>query len=302
MEQNKTTQRSIGLIAISLFLLLIAIGYGYWLNLSQIDRLTEQVAHLNTELDETKTALQGSIRDTQLSFIEALDEERLVIDSVKRELGGVEETVGSITGSVSTLEKLTQTDQRLLQKYSRVFFLNEHYHPARLVEIPDRYNLNSNRSLRFHTQAWPYLEELLEAAWRNNLELYVVSGFRSFNEQTNIKDNYVTTYGAGTANQFSADQGYSEHQLGTAIDFSTASLGGGLTGFQNTEAYYWLKNNAHRYGFILSYPEGNEHYIYEPWHWRFVGVKLATDLHQAEDYFYDWEQHEIDEYLIYLFD
>ncbi len=63
-----------------------------------------------------------------------------------------------------------------------------------------------------------------------------------------------------------------------------------------------MLDNAHRYGFILSYPEGNEFYIFEPWHWRFVGEDLARDLDRADAHFYDWEQREIDKYLLTIFD
>ncbi len=108
-------------------------------------------------------------------------------------------------------------------------------------------------------------------------------------------------YGAG-ANTFSADQGYSEHQLGTTVDFSSDEIGGGLTDFQNTKAFAWLEENAHRYGFTLSYPEANEYYIYEPWHWRFVGQELADDLYDDGKHFYDYDQRTIDEYLISIFD
>jgi D-alanyl-D-alanine carboxypeptidase len=110
------------------------------------------------------------------------------------------------------------------------------------------------------------------------------------------------TYGAGTANQFSADQGYSEHQLGTTVDFTTSSVGATFSGFEDTESYRWLRDEAHRYGFVLSYPPNNSYYQFEPWHWRFVGVDLAQDLHQDDTYFYDLDQREINEYLITLFD
>jgi D-alanyl-D-alanine carboxypeptidase len=110
------------------------------------------------------------------------------------------------------------------------------------------------------------------------------------------------TYGSG-ANAFSADQGYSEHQLGTTFDFTTEGIGGGLvTSFENTPAFAWLKDNAHKYGFTLSYPKDNAYYVYEPWHWRFVGEDLAEDLHEAGKTFYDWDQREIDKYLIKIFD
>jgi len=110
------------------------------------------------------------------------------------------------------------------------------------------------------------------------------------------------TYGAGTANSFSADQGYSEHQLGTAIDFISSGQGGVLDGFDNTAAYQWMQANAYKYGFILSYPKDNGYYEYEPWHWRFVGVKLATDLHNQGKNFYDLDQRVIDNYLTTVFD
>jgi len=109
------------------------------------------------------------------------------------------------------------------------------------------------------------------------------------------------TYGSG-ANQFSADQGYSEHQLGTSVDFTIPANGAMFSKFESDPAYSWLVENAHKYGFTLSYPKGNAYYKFEPWHWRFVGVALATHLHNENKYFYDLVQREIDVYLIKLFD
>jgi D-alanyl-D-alanine carboxypeptidase len=142
---------------------------------------------------------------------------------------------------------------------------------------------------------------MLAAAKRDGIDLTIVSAYRSFETQAELKGAYLQSYGSG-ANTFSADQGYSEHQLGTAVDFSTPDLGGTLGGFGDSEAYTWLKANAHKYGFVLSYPEGNSYYVYEPWHWRFVGEDLASDLKRDGAYFYDWDQRKIDEYLIKIFD
>lgn len=76
------------------------------------------------------------------------------------------------------------------------------------------------------------MEDLLEDAKDDDAELYVKSAYRSFEEQSALKSAYSVTYGAGMANQFSADQGYSEHQLGTTVDFITKGLGGKLEGFE----------------------------------------------------------------------
>nr|MBP9757535.1 M15 family metallopeptidase [Candidatus Paceibacterota bacterium] len=124
------------------------------------------------------------------------------------------------------------------------------------------------------------------------------SAYRSFDTQETLKEGYKVRYGAGTANSFSADQGYSEHQLGTTLDFTMPELGTGLVGFDKTPGFPWLKDHAHEYGFILSYPKGNGHFVFEPWHWRYVGVELASRLHQEGKSFYDLDQRLIDTYLI----
>lgn len=223
------------------------------------------------------------------------------IEAIQSRVGGFEKTVGSISGTVGTLEKLSKTDPELLQKYSKVFFLNEHYAPPRLSQIEKAYTYDEARPEKVHASVLPHLEDMLNDAKDAKIELYVKSSYRSFEEQSALKSAYSVTYGAGSANQFSADQGYSEHQLGTTVDFITKGLGGQLSGFEKTTAYAWLREHAHEYGFILSYPEKNDHYIFEPWHWRYVGIKLATYLHTKNKNFYDLEQRQIDEYLVHVF-
>jgi D-alanyl-D-alanine carboxypeptidase len=146
------------------------------------------------------------------------------------------------------------------------------------------------------------LEEMLAAARQDGQELFIVSAFRSFTDQMSVKSGYTVRYGTTAANSFSADQGYSEHQLGTTVDVTTRDIGAGLAGFSKTDEYRWLRDNAYLYGFVLSYPEENDFYQFEPWHWRFVGRELARVLHERNEYFYDMDQRAIDDYLISLFD
>lgn len=286
---------SLGLSAVFLTVALAASAYA----LLQISTLSGDVASLRAELASTTSLLTGNIDETRSSLSSALDAER---QSLSEKLGAFEENVENISDTVGTLEKLSRTDPELLQKYSKVFFLNEHYAPERVVEIPAEYGYSANRAYQIHAGVWSHLKRLLDRAKRDGVDLYIFSAFRSFDEQNALKGAYTVTYGAGTANQFSADQGYSEHQLGTAVDFMTTGIGGSLSGFGNTPAYAWLKENAHRWGFTLSYPENNAYYIYEPWHWRFVGEDLAEHLHEEGKYFYGVEQREIDKYLVDIFD
>jgi len=211
------------------------------------------------------------------------------------------DTLEELSGTVGVLDKLSKTDEELLQKYSKVYFLNEHYVPESLSPINPEYVYDESREHLLHSKVVPYLEAMAKAAKADGVDLWVVSAYRSYEYQAQLKSQYLVTYGSG-ANAFSADQGFSEHQLGTAVDFTTAGRGGGLTGFETTPAYTWLKDNAHQYGFTLSYPEGNAYYVFEPWHWRFVGEKLARDLKRENAHFYDWDQRRINEYLISIFE
>jgi LAS superfamily LD-carboxypeptidase LdcB len=212
-----------------------------------------------------------------------------------------EDQIRSLAGTLGTLDKLAKTDKELLAKYSKVYFLNENYTPERLVQIDDKYVLAGKKDQYFHGSAIKHLNNLLAAAVRAGIDLKIVSAYRSFDEQNDIKGQFTQVYGSG-ANTFSADQGYSEHQLGTTVDFTTPEVGGTFQSFAQTEAYDWLLQNAYRYGFILSYPENNNFYIFEPWHWRFVGTELARHLDRTDETFYTMEQREIDEYLVNLFD
>jgi len=214
----------------------------------------------------------------------------------------LKESINDIVGSVDSLRKLSKTDKELLQKYSKVYFLSDNYVPMSLKYISDKYLYDLTKGFQFHTSALPFLQRMFEKASGDGISLKIVSAYRSFGTQSTLKNDYLMIYGTG-ANQFSADQGYSEHQLGTAVDITTEGLLADLEiGFGETSAFAWLENNAYKYGFILSYPKNNIYYQYEPWHWRFVGVGLATTLHRQGIDFLDMDQREIDTYLANIFE
>ncbi len=209
--------------------------------------------------------------------------------------------ISEIVGTVGKLDKLSKTDKELLQKYSKVYFLNENYVPESLAPIPSEFIYEGEKEMQIHTKVLPFLLDLLRAARNNGMDLKIISAYRSFGEQSVLKGAYTVSYGSG-ANTFSADQGYSEHQLGTTIDFTTTSVGSSFSGFSKTKEYEWLIQNAYKYGFIVSYPKENTFYQFEPWHWRFVGKSLAERLNEEKQSFYDLNQRAIDAYLINIFD
>ncbi len=267
-----------------------AIGYGVY---SQI------------QLSQENSKLKKSLKTFEENLVKVQSENARLLQDLQVANGTVNEfagKVGELSGTVGTLAKLAETDPELLKKYSKISFLNENYVPKGLVDIASNYLLKPTKSLQVLSKLNAYLQQLMEDSLSDNLELKVLSAYRSFGAQSTLKSSYKFTYGVGTANQFSADQGYSEHQLGTTVDLTTPTIGEVLSGLSKTPEYKWLIDNAFKYGFVLSYPPNNAYYTYEPWHWRFVGVELATRLHEEKQYFYNLEQRQIDPYLVKIFD
>jgi len=260
-------------------------------------QLTQTQAALSTATSSL-AEVSSTLAQTRADNLELSD----ALDRARQQNEDYLDKIQTLNHSVDVLHKLTSIDPELLAKYSKVYFLSDTYVPAKIATITPEFGFEKDRTYRFEGDALPFLEDLLSDANSNNVHLLVASAYRSFGEQSDLKASYRFTYGAGTANSFSADQGYSEHQLGTAVDFTTAELAGNFSGFAASDAYAWLNENAYKYGFVISYPKGNGYYTSEPWHWRFVGKKLALELHKQNAYFYTLDQRTIDSYLIYLFD
>lgn len=296
-------------ILIALTLLLSGtLIYGY----RELQNLESEFASLVVDLENTTATLAQKVTEANtlnkilddIKQAYALSEENgsellNQLTEEKDRNDAFEEQIEDISGTVGKLDKLSKMDPKLLQKYSKVYFLNEHFLPESTSPIDPAFVLRDEPEY-IHSKVLPFLTDLLEDAKEDGVDLITSSGYRSFGEQKSIKNTYTIIYGVG-ANTFAADQGYSEHQLGTTVDFTTTN-NAALDGFEATPAYAWLQKNAHRYGFTLSYPKDNAYYIFEPWHWRFVGEDLADDLDDAGKYFYDLDQREIDTYLISLFD
>jgi len=275
-----------------LFLVLVASIGGYAVYMRFVAAQTE-IADATTEIKmlEEKLAATEAERQNLSTILETLSNENKEFEA----------RVNELNSTVTYLDKLSKTDRELLQKYSAVYFLSDNYTPDPLGPISDELLTETASNSYVHSKVFPFLENMMRAAHSDGAPLVVQSAYRSFGTQTGLKASYKISYGSG-ANRFSADQGYSEHQLGSAIDFVTPESSALTTAFRTTEQFRWLVSHAHEYGFILSYPEGNQYFQFEPWHWRFVGVDLATRLYHENKYFYDLEQREIDAYLGRIFD
>ena len=158
----------------------------------------------------------------------------------------------------------------LVNKYNR---LQKDYVPANLTTLKSKYGSGSLRE-----EAAIAFEKMCEDAKKDKIYIYGGSGYRSYSYQQNLYNRYVAQDGKKEADTYSARAGYSEHQTGLAMDV----LNGNWAYIdEDDKEYTWLVNNSYKYGFILRYLKGKEDitgYIYEPWHYRYVGVDLATEI------------------------
>jgi|GEM_PF-605619 len=192
-------------------------------------------------------------------------------------------TNNEVHGGTSLKEIESQSDDSsYLILVNETYGLSADYVPDDLVlpNILDFYH-NPTTTIYLRETAAYMVEQLFQAAFdEQGLVLLGRSGYRSYDSQAKIHNNYIAQYGYEETQKFSAAPGHSEHQTGLALDVTANSVGGRLDiGFGQTAEGIWLKQNAHRFGFIISYPEGREEdtgFMYEPWHIRYVGVEAAT--------------------------
>ena len=124
-------------------------------------------------------------------------------------------------------------------------------------------------------------EKLAMDAKKEGYQIVLVSDYRSYHYQQDLYDDYVKTSGKNYADRCSARPGHSEHQTGLALDVMGSN--GDYNLFRDTKEFEWMQKHAHEYGFILRYPEDGYDitgFKYEPWHYRYVGIDLANQLHQ----------------------
>ena len=131
------------------------------------------------------------------------------------------------------------------------------------------------------------LKAMAAAARKAGKGIAVRSAYRSYSSQQSVFQGWVNSSGYSQALKFSARPGHSEHQLGTTIDFRSASSQAAPWDYNDwatSKPGAWMQANAWKYGFVMSYPKGKFAkvcYGYEPWHYRYVGRKLAGQIHDS---------------------
>ena len=165
--------------------------------------------------------------------------------------------------------------------------LPKNYVPPALEEVSGRVKTLGTMCLR--TDVIPSLERMFQDAKEEGANLAISSGHRKYEMQEYLYKYWHKKHG-DEAEDWIAEPGRSEHQLGTTIDITDASIGYAAIDkrFAKSDGGKWMKKNAHKYGFVMSYPKGKEDtagYHYEPWHWRFIGTVAAKALQEQKKIF-----------------
>ena len=160
---------------------------------------------------------------------------------------------------------------------NKYYKLDKDYEPEDLTVINSKF---ASGTQKLRKEAADKFEEMASDMLKENLKIYAGSTYRSYSYQEGLYNRYVKKDGFKEAETYSARAGYSEHQLGLAVDIVNGKWNYLSEG---DKEYTWLINNSYKYGFILRYPHESEYitgYVFEDWHFRYLGIELATKVHE----------------------
>ena len=219
--------------------------------------------------------------DRYLAYIEEEEEEDNLTDVV---------AIVNVNADHKWYEEELETDTSLNEQMivNKFYALSVDYTPENLVSIPLDYSYGTEGENQLIEYAYDKFLDLWQAAHDEGFYLMVTSSYRDYASQKEIYDYRKATQGERKADETAARPGHSEHQTGLVVDM-TSTTEPSATDFSESEAYKWLKEHAHEFGFIERYPEGKTYltgYSPESWHWRYVGIEAATVMHE-ENITYD---------------
>ena len=248
--------------------------------------------------EEDNGVINDNIPDDKDNEISDIDnnEEKGSTENPKNENINKNPQGGKDGGDVikSNEKQLIENVDDILIVINKKRYLDSDYKPNDLVVPNVKFSFDGEHEKKYMRQeAASALEELFNQAKEEGIYLYAVSGYRSYSTQERLFKNRANRVGEEEANKLSARPGESEHQTGLAMDVTSQSAKFDLIEeFGDTEEGKWLKDNAHKFGFIIRYLKEKTDitgYSYEPWHIRYVGKDVAKKIYNEgitlEEYF-----------------
>lgn len=174
--------------------------------------------------------------------------------------------------------KKTDVSKENLMLVNKYNYLGEDYSPKDITKVSIQFAYGENEIKK---EVYEKFRSMYNAAKKENLNLIITSSYRDYKFQKNVWQSYSNQKGEEWADSVAARAGYSEHQTGLALDIVTYNAN--MENFEKSDEFKWLSKNAYKYGFILRYPKDKEEitgYSYESWHYRYVGVDVATKINE----------------------
>ena len=181
------------------------------------------------------------------------------------------------------LDKPDYEDSELVKDFSVDMLVNKHHNlsenfvPEDLISISSDYA--SEDDLQCSHLALNAFIEMYNAALSQGYNLVINSAYRSYQDQVELSDLYLRSYGQNYVDKYVAKPGFSEHQTGLAFDIGSRNN----RIFANSKEYVWMQENAYKYGFIMRYDERYEdltEFRKEPWHYRYVGKDISKYIYE----------------------
>jgi D-alanyl-D-alanine carboxypeptidase len=226
------------------------------------------------------------VKDLPACFVEYYIQRKTLVKEADSLL--IRQLVATVALAASLMEGAMYKGMPQMDVEGQIFLVNRQQEMSEAY-VPETVEANvQGTTRRMRPDAAKALEEMFAAAKKEaKISFLTVSGYRSFPKQQIVYGSKVKATGSEKkAQEYVAPPGASEHQLGLAMDVGAKSASSGLNGsFGKTKAGKWLKENAHRFGFIIRYPQEWEAvtgYKYEPWHVRYVGVTHATAMYEQK--------------------
>ena len=259
-----------------------------------VSKIESSIEEETSSKEESSSKKETSLKEESSSKKETSSKEE---SSSKKETSSKEESsskkeTSSKAETTSSKKPAKKEDKKskLDPTYSRLLLVNGENplpknfdYTGNLMVIEDKYLCGWRNQL--DKDVMPYVEAMIEAAWDDGVELYILSPYRSYDTQVGLFNAEVKKWKNKGMGQKEAEEkastvvarpGTSEHHTGLAIDFNSVE-----DSFENTKMYKWLDKNAQDYGFILRYTEEKQSItgvIHESWHWRFVGINEAKKI------------------------
>ncbi len=295
LKLKKSTKRFLIIFILAVILLIVGIKLiktykyhqTYEYRFLQINYNLDEINILTTKLDN-KYLDDLLTKEYNGSIPKLLVEKYFMLKNMERYLSFIEKNPDLPFSDIISLvnvnrdrdfyENIEETDtskgkEMLVNKYHA---LSKDYEASDIVKVSSTY---AYAGMNLNKEAYDAFKHLADDAKKEGYTIVILSSYRTFDYQDKLWKERKDLKGIEKADAYAARAGSSEHETGYAIDVADYNH---PQNFGEQESFTWMVNNSYKYGYILRYPEGKENitgYDYEAWHYRYLGVELATKVY-----------------------